>query len=291
MEARLQRIKQRLFEEYYQKKTWWGDDLSIFDDDPGLASRPLVVRKALAVQKVCREMPHRGQGRRAGRGHLHHVLGRVRAHLPALRNRRGGGGGGQGLPEPQVRLGAPQPLLPENTGKGHRGHHPGGPGPAGQGAGRRCRHARLVRGGGAVPAGGGNPGHPLRQALRLPGRRGPHGGAGRRAARAGPRVPQGADAAGRQLPGGSAERVARARHSAEHPGLHLHRPGRPVPVALLPAGPGKRRHHQEPGPGNARAPSWSSSTSACSWTTPTSRTTSPSGTGPREGTRTWRPRT
>src|SRR4030042_3767489 len=57
MEARLQRIKRRLFKEYYQKKTGWGDVLSIFDDDPGLASRPLVVRKALAVQKVCREMP------------------------------------------------------------------------------------------------------------------------------------------------------------------------------------------------------------------------------------------
>jgi len=57
MEARLEKIKQRLFQEYYQKKTWWGDELSIFDDDPGLASRPLVVRKALAVQKVCREMP------------------------------------------------------------------------------------------------------------------------------------------------------------------------------------------------------------------------------------------
>jgi pyruvate-formate lyase len=53
----LERIKQRLFQEYYQKKSWWGDELSIFDDDPGLASRPLVVRKALAVQKVCREMP------------------------------------------------------------------------------------------------------------------------------------------------------------------------------------------------------------------------------------------
>ena len=57
MEARLEKIKQRLFQEFYQKKTWWGDELSIFDDDPGLASRPLVVRKALAVQKVCREMP------------------------------------------------------------------------------------------------------------------------------------------------------------------------------------------------------------------------------------------
>ena len=57
MEARLERIKRRLFEEYYRKKSWWGDDLSIFDDDPGLAAKPLVVRKALAVQKVCREMP------------------------------------------------------------------------------------------------------------------------------------------------------------------------------------------------------------------------------------------
>ncbi|MGA2481222.1 MAG: pyruvate formate lyase family protein, partial [Spirochaetia bacterium] len=57
MEARLERIKKRLFQEYYQKKQWWGDDLSIFDDDSSLASRPLVVRKALAVQKVCREMP------------------------------------------------------------------------------------------------------------------------------------------------------------------------------------------------------------------------------------------
>jgi formate C-acetyltransferase len=57
MEARLERIKQRLFQEYYQKKNWWGDDLSIFDDDPNLVSKPLVVRKALAVQKVCREMP------------------------------------------------------------------------------------------------------------------------------------------------------------------------------------------------------------------------------------------
>jgi pyruvate-formate lyase len=57
VEQRLERIKARLFEEYYQKKQWWGDDLSIFDDDPTLSSRPLVVRKALAIQKVCREMP------------------------------------------------------------------------------------------------------------------------------------------------------------------------------------------------------------------------------------------
>ncbi len=55
--SRLQRLKDRLFQEYYRKKEWWGDDLSIFDDDPTLAKKPLVVRKALAVQKVTREMP------------------------------------------------------------------------------------------------------------------------------------------------------------------------------------------------------------------------------------------
>ena len=57
MEKRLVNIKKRLFEEYYQKKEWWGDDQSIFDDNPGLRDKPLVIRKALAVQKVCRDMP------------------------------------------------------------------------------------------------------------------------------------------------------------------------------------------------------------------------------------------
>jgi len=57
VEPRLERIKERLFKEYYQKKDWWGDDLSIFDDDPAVGEKPLVVRKALAIQKVCREMP------------------------------------------------------------------------------------------------------------------------------------------------------------------------------------------------------------------------------------------
>jgi len=57
MEQRLERIKERLFAEFYEKKVWWGDDLSIFDDDPALAEKPLVIRKAIAIQKVCREMP------------------------------------------------------------------------------------------------------------------------------------------------------------------------------------------------------------------------------------------
>jgi formate C-acetyltransferase len=47
----------RLFQDYYEKKEWWGDDLSIFDDDPSVGAKPLVVRKALAIQKVCRDMP------------------------------------------------------------------------------------------------------------------------------------------------------------------------------------------------------------------------------------------
>jgi pyruvate-formate lyase len=54
---RLKRIKARLFTEYYQKKDWWGDELSIFDDDETFVKKPLVVRKALAVRKVCSEMP------------------------------------------------------------------------------------------------------------------------------------------------------------------------------------------------------------------------------------------
>lgn len=57
MQARLERMKARLFRESYCKKEWWGDDLSIFDADPSRAAKPLVIRKALAVRKVCHEMP------------------------------------------------------------------------------------------------------------------------------------------------------------------------------------------------------------------------------------------
>ncbi len=59
MEKRLERIKKRLFEEYYQKKEWWGDEESIFDDNHDFVKEPLVIRKAMAVQKVCRDMPIR----------------------------------------------------------------------------------------------------------------------------------------------------------------------------------------------------------------------------------------
>ncbi|WP_124065033.1 pyruvate formate lyase family protein [Clostridium sp. E02] len=57
MRKRLEKLKKVLFESYYLKKEWWGDDLSIFDDDPLLGNQPLVIRKAIATQKVCREMP------------------------------------------------------------------------------------------------------------------------------------------------------------------------------------------------------------------------------------------
>jgi len=55
--GRLANLKKHLFEDYYKKKEWWGDELSIFDDDPSVAEKPLVVRKAIAIQKVCKEMP------------------------------------------------------------------------------------------------------------------------------------------------------------------------------------------------------------------------------------------
>ncbi|MGD9327089.1 MAG: pyruvate formate lyase family protein [Desulfobacterales bacterium] len=54
--SRLQKLKHRLFKEFYEKKEWWGDDLTILDQ-AGVAEKPLIVRKALAIQKVCREMP------------------------------------------------------------------------------------------------------------------------------------------------------------------------------------------------------------------------------------------
>ena len=62
MQARLERMKARLFRESYCKKEWWGDDLSIFDADPSLAAKPRVIRNALAVRKVLE-----GGWRQAGR--------------------------------------------------------------------------------------------------------------------------------------------------------------------------------------------------------------------------------
>ncbi len=54
--SRLQKLKHRLFKEFYEKKEWWGDDQTILNQ-PGVAEKPLIVRKALAIQQVCRDMP------------------------------------------------------------------------------------------------------------------------------------------------------------------------------------------------------------------------------------------
>ena len=49
-------LKQQLFDSFFEKKTWWGDDLSILDCLE-VQEKPLIFRKALAFEKVCREMP------------------------------------------------------------------------------------------------------------------------------------------------------------------------------------------------------------------------------------------
>lgn len=54
---RQEKIKQRLFEkEYVTKKTWWGEDKTILICDE-VASEPLVMRKALAIEFTMRNMP------------------------------------------------------------------------------------------------------------------------------------------------------------------------------------------------------------------------------------------
>ncbi|MCC8165872.1 MAG: hypothetical protein LIQ31_06925 [Planctomycetes bacterium] len=49
-------LKKQIFEEFLVKKEWWGDDLTILDQ-PGVAEKPVIIRKALAFEKVCKEMP------------------------------------------------------------------------------------------------------------------------------------------------------------------------------------------------------------------------------------------
>lgn len=53
---RLEVLKRQLFKEFFVKKEWWGDDLTILDQEDA-AQMPLIMRKALAFEKVCREMP------------------------------------------------------------------------------------------------------------------------------------------------------------------------------------------------------------------------------------------
>jgi len=54
--SRIETLKQQAFASFFVKKEWWGDDLTILDA-PGVAAKPLIMRKAMALEKVCREMP------------------------------------------------------------------------------------------------------------------------------------------------------------------------------------------------------------------------------------------
>jgi len=56
MSERIHRIKKRLFEDFSQKKEWWGIGSSILTDE-NIVSEPLVVRKALATAYVLENMP------------------------------------------------------------------------------------------------------------------------------------------------------------------------------------------------------------------------------------------
>ena len=52
----LEFLKKQLFEGFFIKKEWWGDDITILDNEE-IEKKPLIIRKALAFKKVCEEMP------------------------------------------------------------------------------------------------------------------------------------------------------------------------------------------------------------------------------------------
>lgn len=54
--VRLDLRKNELFLNFHQKKEWWGEGLTIFDRE-GLEELPLILRKAIAFEKVCTQMP------------------------------------------------------------------------------------------------------------------------------------------------------------------------------------------------------------------------------------------
>lgn len=63
LSARLTMLKKQLFESFFEQKEWWGDDLTILDRE-GVETLPMTMRKALAFEKVCKEMPikiHNGE--------------------------------------------------------------------------------------------------------------------------------------------------------------------------------------------------------------------------------------
>lgn len=53
---RLELLREQLFKGFFVKKEWWGDDLTILDQ-PGVSEKTISLRKALAFEKVCKEMP------------------------------------------------------------------------------------------------------------------------------------------------------------------------------------------------------------------------------------------
>lgn len=53
---RLDILKKQLFDGFFVKKQWWGDDLTILDQE-GVLEKPMIMRKAIAFEKVCKEMP------------------------------------------------------------------------------------------------------------------------------------------------------------------------------------------------------------------------------------------
>lgn len=58
LSERLNFLKDQLFNSFFERKIWWGDNLSIFDSgEEGLEKLPMTMRKALAFEKVCNEMP------------------------------------------------------------------------------------------------------------------------------------------------------------------------------------------------------------------------------------------
>lgn len=54
--SRIDVFKKQIFDEFFIKKEWWGDDLTIFDNEK-VRNDPLIKRKAIAFKKVCQEMP------------------------------------------------------------------------------------------------------------------------------------------------------------------------------------------------------------------------------------------
>lgn len=53
---RLEALRKQLFDGFFVKKEWWGDDISILDY-PEVRNKPLVMRKAIAFEAVCEKMP------------------------------------------------------------------------------------------------------------------------------------------------------------------------------------------------------------------------------------------